>query len=81
MQSREDSPSHRDASLNDDTRSAAPADLVPDAQGRDADESNTRKFPRRIDCTDQVEPDDGQSVKFGRGRHSNNRGRNGTSLS
>jgi len=74
MQSRDDSPSNRDASSNDDTRSAAPADVAPDAPARDARESTTRKFTRRIDCTDGVEPDDGQSAKSVRGRHSNKRG-------
>jgi hypothetical protein len=74
MQS-EDSPSKPDVSPNDDTRSAAPADIAPDAPAREASKSSTRKFTRRIDCTDRVEPDDGRSVKFGRGRHSNNRGR------
>jgi len=78
MQSRDDSPSNRDASPTDDTRSAAPADVAPEAPAQDG-ESNTRKFTRRIDCTHQV--DDGQSSNFGRGRHSNNRGRHGTSLS
>jgi len=81
MQSRDDSLSNRHASPNDDTRSAAPADVVPDApSGRDAGESNNRKFARRIDCTDQVESDGARSTRFGGGRHSNSRGRHGTSF-